>query len=402
MRETFIYQPNHLFYTQEPLLGYKPGGYHPVTLGDSFKDGRYQVHHKLGWGKYSTTWLAYDKSNGYWVSLEIVTANADDSSRSRELHHLQLLEGRCKGFLSSKYVIQFLDIFSHNGPNGDHQCLVFELLGPPVEWVLMDYSACADHPEYTDPGDKLEPGTIMRMSRQLLECVEFIHSAGMAHGDISGWTVVFSGKSLSTIRERIFKFVGVPEVEPLVRSDGRALDEGLPTHLVKAIVWDSWVEEDHEDLRIIDFGRSFFQWEKNGKAAKPGLLPAPETIFTGSFDYRVDLWRAGCVIYSFVFGASPFTYKGDNNALVAQMIGLVGTNNMPEDWKAQYSVGHGLDRKRNTQLSELKRRLVEHVNIPDLAPLVSVIEGLMRLVPSSRITASTGLSLLGPKKRVSN
>lgn len=121
-------------------------------------------------------------SNGYWVSLEIVTANADDSSRSRELHHLQLLEGRCKGCLSSKYVIQFLDIFSHSGPNGDHQCLVFELLGPPVEWVLMDYSACADHPEYTDPGDKLEPGTIMRMSRQLLECVEFIHSAGMAHG----------------------------------------------------------------------------------------------------------------------------------------------------------------------------------------------------------------------------
>lgn len=114
--------------------------------------------------------------------------------------------------------------------------------------------------------------------------------------DISGWTVVFSGKSLSTIRERIFKFVGVPEVEPLVRSDGRALDEGLPTHLVKAIVWDSWVEEDHEDLRIIDFGRSFFQWEKNGKAAKPRPLPAPETIFTGSFDYRVDLWRAGCVV----------------------------------------------------------------------------------------------------------
>lgn len=61
MKETFLYQPNHLFYTQEPLLGYKPGGYHPVTLGDSFKNGRYQVHHKLGWGKYSTTWLAYDK-----------------------------------------------------------------------------------------------------------------------------------------------------------------------------------------------------------------------------------------------------------------------------------------------------------------------------------------------------
>lgn len=114
--------------------------------------------------------------------------------------------------------------------------------------------------------------------------------------DISGWTVVFSGRSLSTTRERIFKFVGAPEVEPLVRSDGRPLDEGLPTHLVKAIVWDSWVEEDHEDLRIIDFGRSFFQWEKTRRIGKTGPFPAPETIFTGSFDYRVDLWRAGCVV----------------------------------------------------------------------------------------------------------
>lgn len=238
-----------------------------------------------------------------------MAANADDSSRVRELHHLQLLEGKCKGRLSSKYVVQFLDIFSHSGPNGDHQCLVFELLGPPVEWVLMDYSANTDH---TDPGDKLEPGTIMRMSRQLLECIEFIHSTGMAHGgnelpvsdscladmitDISGWTVVFSGKSLSTTKKRIFKSVGAPEVEPLVRSDGRPLDKGLPTHLVKAIVWDSWVEENYEDLRIIDFGRSFFQWEKTGRIAKPGPFPAPETIFTGSFDYRVDLWRAGCVV----------------------------------------------------------------------------------------------------------
>lgn len=101
------------------------------------------------------------------------------------------------------------------------------------------------------------------------------------------------------------------------------------------------------------------------------------------------------------------------------MIGLAGTNNIPEEWKAQYSVGHGLDRKRSelqtmqckrtlwlilidNQVSELKRRLVEHVNIPDLAPLVPVIEGLMRIVPSCRIKASTGLSLLGPKKRVSN
>lgn len=44
----------------EPLNRYRVGGYHPISLGDSFKDGRYKVLHKLGWGGYSTVWAAKD------------------------------------------------------------------------------------------------------------------------------------------------------------------------------------------------------------------------------------------------------------------------------------------------------------------------------------------------------
>jgi serine/threonine-protein kinase SRPK3 len=61
MDRTSIYRPSNLFFTQESMLGYRPGGYHPVCLGDTFKGGRYKVHHKLGWGGFSTVWLAKDK-----------------------------------------------------------------------------------------------------------------------------------------------------------------------------------------------------------------------------------------------------------------------------------------------------------------------------------------------------
>ena len=44
----------------EPLEMYRKGGYHPTHLGDTFKDGRYKVIHKLGWGGYATIWLARD------------------------------------------------------------------------------------------------------------------------------------------------------------------------------------------------------------------------------------------------------------------------------------------------------------------------------------------------------
>jgi len=36
------------------------GGYHPVSPDDTFLEGRYKVIRKLGWGHFSTVWLADD------------------------------------------------------------------------------------------------------------------------------------------------------------------------------------------------------------------------------------------------------------------------------------------------------------------------------------------------------
>jgi serine/threonine-protein kinase SRPK3 len=45
---------------QEPLSKYETGGFHPLCLGETLHDGRYTVRHKLGWGGFSTVWLAWD------------------------------------------------------------------------------------------------------------------------------------------------------------------------------------------------------------------------------------------------------------------------------------------------------------------------------------------------------
>lgn len=70
----------------------------------------------------------------------------------------------------------------------------------------------------------------------------------------------------------------------------------MPTQLVKAAEWDEWIDEDDEEIRLLDFGESFFQGEEPKKLAQPSSLRVPETIFTNFFDYRVDLWRAGCMV----------------------------------------------------------------------------------------------------------
>jgi hypothetical protein len=61
---------SRLLFDEENVLNYRPGGYHPVALGDTLKDGRYKIRHKLGYGGFSTVWVARD--NKYVVTLLII------------------------------------------------------------------------------------------------------------------------------------------------------------------------------------------------------------------------------------------------------------------------------------------------------------------------------------------
>lgn len=95
------------------------------------------------------------------------------SNELRELCNLRLLEQHSEGRLSSHYIVQLLDSFSHEGPNGAHQCLVLELLGPSITKVVQEYYDC---------DEEMLPEVITRMSAQLLKAVQFVHSAKTCHG----------------------------------------------------------------------------------------------------------------------------------------------------------------------------------------------------------------------------
>ncbi len=47
-------------FSEEDFYRYCPGGYHPVRIGDVFNNAKYKVLRKLGYGVYSTVWLARD------------------------------------------------------------------------------------------------------------------------------------------------------------------------------------------------------------------------------------------------------------------------------------------------------------------------------------------------------
>ena len=54
----------------EGTEGYRPGGYHPVSLGEVYNN-KYLVLKKLGWGHFSTVWMVRDSTNGAHVALKV-------------------------------------------------------------------------------------------------------------------------------------------------------------------------------------------------------------------------------------------------------------------------------------------------------------------------------------------
>ena len=47
---------------EEGHNAYRPGGYHPVRIGEVYNN-RYEIQRKLGWGHFSTVWLAVDTAS---------------------------------------------------------------------------------------------------------------------------------------------------------------------------------------------------------------------------------------------------------------------------------------------------------------------------------------------------
>eukprot|EP00080_Pristionchus_pacificus_P008079 PDM68099.1 spk-1 [Pristionchus pacificus] len=114
---------------QEDPKDYKRGGYHPVSIGDVF-NGKYHVIRKLGWGHFSTVWLCWDTNARKFVALKIV--KSAEHYTEAAMDEIKLLLGIRDGDSSDVHrdkVVQLLDSFTITGVNGNHVCMVFEVLG---------------------------------------------------------------------------------------------------------------------------------------------------------------------------------------------------------------------------------------------------------------------------------
>jgi len=171
---------------EEDLLDYADGGYLPVHIGDTFKDGRYHIVRKLGWGHFSTVWLAKDNVHNRHVAIKVVKSAKTYVTAARD-------EVGILRFINSIYkdpghenIVQFLDNFDHKveaetAPPAVHICMVFEPLGASLLTLIKAHHKGV--PEHL----------VRQIASQVLAGLAFLHDrCGVIHTDLKPENIMIS------------------------------------------------------------------------------------------------------------------------------------------------------------------------------------------------------------------
>ncbi|KAK4194344.1 kinase-like domain-containing protein [Triangularia verruculosa] len=177
----FKYSPSNIDYIED-LEKYQPNGFHPVHLGDQYdkvESGghRYEVIHKLGFGGFSTVWLAHGLIDEGYVALKIISAS--QSSYGVTPAVTSILESH-----PAKIFVTELRRFLISGPNGEL--------------------------------------SVRQLARQAAQGLEFLHARGLCHGDfrVNNLVLALAPSFYQRSKDELLNLLGPPIRDPILAYGG--------------------------------------------------------------------------------------------------------------------------------------------------------------------------------------
>ncbi|XP_070824116.1 SRSF protein kinase 1a isoform X2 [Chaetodon trifascialis] len=167
---------------QEDPNDYCKGGYHHVKVGDLY-NGKYHVIRKLGWGHFSTVWLAWDIQVKRFVAMKVVkSAEHYTETAVDEIKLLTSVRNSDPNDPNREMVVQLLDDFKISGVNGTHVCMVFEVLGHHLlKWIIKSNYQGLPLP------------CVKSIVRQVLQGLDYLHTkCEIIHTDIKPENILMS------------------------------------------------------------------------------------------------------------------------------------------------------------------------------------------------------------------
>ncbi|CAN6292503.1 unnamed protein product [Urochloa humidicola] len=361
---------------------YRRGGYHAVRVGDSFKQGAYVVQSKLGWGHFSTVWLAWDTAHSRYVALKVQKSAQHYTEAAMD--EIKILKQIADGDPDdSKCVVKLLDHFKHSGPNGNHVCMVFEFLGDNLLTLI----------KYTNYRGIPLP-MVKEICRHVLIGLDYLHrTLSIIHTDLKPENILL----VSTIDpSKDPRKSGVPLVLPSAKTDeptpkppAPSANGGLSKNQKKKIrkkakraaaatsegssavaSADTDGSDDRGDLgtanegspsqdgakkrtkgdrqgskgakkkmameadlkcKLVDFGNACWTYKQFTSDIQTRQYRCPEVILGSKYSTSADLWSFACICFELATGDVLFDpHSGDNFdrdedhlALMMELLGMM-------------------------------------------------------------------------------
>ncbi|KAH8903829.1 kinase-like protein [Coniochaeta sp. PMI_546] len=290
-----------LFYEGiEDLDQYRPGGLHPILLGDTLGEGRFQVVNKLGSGGFATVWLCADLEEQRYVAIKVLGAKASTEATNGETGEIAILKhfkNTSNGELSANHICLAEDYFVETGPNGQHICLILPVLGRNIKNICYQY------------GD--DPGVLKDICAQMVTAMKYLHEHGVCHGDFRSANILVKipGFENATDEEVSEMFPGCYqfEVGP-IPATGADPGPHLPRFVYTSAEFEPLQGQSLTEIVVSDFGEAYLVDRPPALLGIPLAYAAPE-VFVGKdfgFGFPTDVWSLGATICEVRQGSTSF------------------------------------------------------------------------------------------------
>jgi len=163
---------------------YGYGGYLSVRIGDILNN-RYMIEQRLGFGHFSTVWLASDQlstinSSRRWSALKIQKSAKHYFEAAQD--EIELLTACKQKNNDTNYIVQMFDHFIIDSQNGKHMVFVFEVLGCNLLDLIKLYNYRG-----------LPLAVVKKIAKEVLIGLNYLHEeCSIIHTDLKPENVLIS------------------------------------------------------------------------------------------------------------------------------------------------------------------------------------------------------------------
>lgn len=235
------------------------------------------------------------------------------------IHEIKVLSSIAEGDPSnSNCIVQLLDSFKHSGPNGQHLCLVIELLGDSLLRLIRHNN---------ESGIGLD--RVRKICVSILVALNYLHTElGMIHSDLKPENVLLTSTidpAKDPVRSGLTPIldVGLKSREGFVNLIEKKLRRRASKTSAKiALRRNTMVRfsENRKSLegidlscKIVDFGNAYPVNNQLPSEIQTRHYRAPEVILGSAYSFPVDMWSFACIAYELATGDVMFAPQSGPN-----------------------------------------------------------------------------------------